>query len=164
MTIYDFILYIGWFLGLCSSMNKLIYPINNNSHKITCTPKGKLWCNIIAIYFHVCIKTIYNIYIRDIFMCTLCICMYIVHILNLQIDLSTLKQIIWTFKKIIWIWKLTFEFWKTLFEFNNCYKIWNLLIKSKNWHFNFETCYLNLRIDIIIVSLLLKLYYAYWDF
>jgi len=133
-------------------MNRLIYPINKIGHKITCTPIGILWCNIIAVYLYVCIKIIFKIYIRDIYLCTLCMCMYIVHMLNLQIELSILKQIIRIFKKIIWIWKLTFEFWKKLFEFKICYLIWIFLVKSKIWYFNFETCYLNLRIDISILK------------
>jgi hypothetical protein len=82
-------------------MNKLIYPINNNSHDITYTPKCILWCNIIVVYFYVCIKTILKVYIRDVLICTLCLYMYIFRILNLQIDFSILKQIIQFFKKII---------------------------------------------------------------
>jgi hypothetical protein len=73
----------------------------------------------------------------------------------------------------IWIWKFTFQLWKFCIEILNnhliwtwnfnskllfwilklIFQVWNLLIESKNGHFNFEYCYLNLKIDISILEI-----------
>jgi hypothetical protein len=37
----------------------------------------------------------------------------------------------------------------------NILQVWKLLINSKNVHFNFEYCYLNLKIDISILEIVI---------
>jgi len=48
---------------------------------------------------------------------------------------------------------LKFQFWIIIFDFH---QFWSLLIESKNAHFNFENCYLNLKVDIWILKFLFK--------
>jgi len=75
----------------------------------------------------------------------------------------------------IWIWKFIFQLWKFCIKILNNHLIltWNfnskllfwilkintsnlkLLIESKNGHFNFEYCYLNLKIDISILEIVI---------
>jgi hypothetical protein len=76
-TIKNFILLVGSILHLFSSINRLICPISHNNHQISYILK--VFYNDIGVYFNVCIKIIY-IYI-------ICICMYIVHIMNLKINI-----------------------------------------------------------------------------
>jgi hypothetical protein len=102
-TIEIFILLVGWILGLFSSISRLICPINHNNHQITYILK--VFYNDIVLYFNVCIEIIFMIYL------CVCICMHIVHIMNLEIN-------IWTLKFVIQIWNLIFHFLKTLFEFD----------------------------------------------
>jgi hypothetical protein len=63
---------VGLILHVYSSINGLICPISCNSHKISCILK--VFYNDIGVYFNVCTKIIY-------------ICMYIVHIMNLKINI-----------------------------------------------------------------------------
>ncbi len=77
-TIGNFILSVGWLLGLFSSMNILICPINRNNHQISHILK--VFYDDIGVYFYVCIKiifTIYYIYHKYIFVCILTMCMYV---------------------------------------------------------------------------------------
>jgi len=78
------------------------------------------------------------------------------------------------FNIFILIWKFIFQLWKVFIQilnnhliwtwnFNsellfwilkiNILQVWKLLIKSKNGHFNFEYCYLNLKIEISILKI-----------
>jgi len=69
-TIGHFILLVGWLLGLFSSMNILICPINRNNHQISHILK--VFYAHIRVYFYLCIKiifTIYYIYHKYIFVC-----------------------------------------------------------------------------------------------
>ncbi len=59
-TIRNFILLDALILQLFSSMNRLICPINCNSHQISCILK--VFYNDITVYFNVCIKIIYNMH------------------------------------------------------------------------------------------------------
>jgi hypothetical protein len=79
-TIRNFILLVESILHLFSYINRLIYPISRNKHQISCILKE--FYNDIGVYFNVCTKIIY-IYI--------CIHMYIVHIMNLKINIWTLN-------------------------------------------------------------------------
>ncbi len=78
-TIKNLILLVGWLLGLFSSMNELlICPIRRNSHQISHILNA-LYSDI-RVYFYVCIKiifTIYYIYHKYIFVCTLIMYMYV---------------------------------------------------------------------------------------
>jgi len=56
-TIKNFILLVGSSLHLFSSINKLICPISQNNHQISCILK--VFYNDIGVYFNVCIKIIY---------------------------------------------------------------------------------------------------------
>jgi hypothetical protein len=73
----NFIPLVTSILHLFSSINRLICPINRNSHQISCILK--VFYNDIGVYFNVCTKIIY-IYI-------ICIHMYIVHITNRKINI-----------------------------------------------------------------------------
>jgi hypothetical protein len=74
-TIRNFILLIASILHLFSSITTLICPISCNSRQISCILK--VFYNDIRMYFNVCIKIIYIIYIH----------MYIAHIMNLKINI-----------------------------------------------------------------------------
>jgi len=50
-------------VGLHSSMTRLIYFINRNNHQVSCTPRHILCCNVIEIFFFVCIKVALKIYL-----------------------------------------------------------------------------------------------------
>ncbi len=56
-TIRNFILLVGSILHLFSFINRLICPINRNSHQISCILK--VFYNDIGVYFNVCTKIIY---------------------------------------------------------------------------------------------------------
>ncbi len=118
-TIRYFILLVGSILHLFSSINRLICPIRRNSHQIRYILN--VFYNDIRVHFNVCTKIIY-----------ICIRMYIVHIMNLKINIWIHKILIessngqFILKIIIWIWKLTFQFWNLLFNFKK-------LIWFKNW-------------------------------
>jgi hypothetical protein len=74
----NFILSIGWLLGLFSSMNILICPISHNSHQISHILK--VLYDDIKVYFYVCITIIimiYVIYHKYVFVCILIMCMYV---------------------------------------------------------------------------------------
>ncbi len=107
-TIENFILLVGWLLGLFSTMNILICPISHNSHQIS---------HILKVFYRdiVCIKIIfmiYYIYHKYKFVCTLNMCMYGYCSYNdKKINISVMKCI------YIWISKLIFEFKKYLCEF-----------------------------------------------
>jgi hypothetical protein len=100
-TIGNFILLVGWLLGLFSSMNILICPISCNNHQINHILK--VFYNDINVYFYVCIKIIfmiYYIYHKYIFVCILIMCMYVYCSYNES-------------KKLIFeLWKFLFQFWK----------------------------------------------------
>jgi hypothetical protein len=113
-TIKFFIQLVGSILHLFSSIKRLICPINCNSHQISCILK--VFYNDIGVYF-VCTKIIYKNII--------CIRMYIVHIMNLKINIWTLNFLFkfenyyfnrWkhylNFKFFIWIWYFQFKFKK----------------------------------------------------
>jgi hypothetical protein len=95
----NFILLVTSNLHLFSSINRLVCPISCNSHQINYILK--VFYNDIRVYFNVYTKIIHYI---------ICIHMYIVHIMNLKIN-------IWTLNFFIQIWKLLFQLFKTLFEF-----------------------------------------------
>jgi hypothetical protein len=111
-TIKIFIILVGSILHLFSSINKLICPISCSNHQISCILKVSY--NDIHIYFYVCTKIIY-----------ICIHMYIIHIMNLKINIWTLKFLFKSenyylnclkhylnFKFLIWIWYFQFKFEK----------------------------------------------------
>jgi hypothetical protein len=56
-TIGNFVLLVRSILHLLSSINRLICPINHNSHQISCILK--VFYNDIEVYFNVCIKILY---------------------------------------------------------------------------------------------------------
>jgi hypothetical protein len=58
-TIEIFILLLGWILDLFSSINRLICPINRNSHQINRILK--VLYGDIEVYFYICIKIIFII-------------------------------------------------------------------------------------------------------
>jgi hypothetical protein len=58
--IRNFILLVESILHLFSSINRLICPINRNSHQISCILK--VFYNDIGVYFNVCTKIIYNMH------------------------------------------------------------------------------------------------------
>ncbi len=120
-TIRNFILLVGSILHLFSSINRLICLISCNNHQISCILK--VFYNDIVVYFIVCTKILY------IYRYIMCICMYIVHIMNLKINIWTLNflfkseicyfnclQIYLNFKKIIWIWYFSISIQKRLFD------------------------------------------------
>jgi hypothetical protein len=59
-TIRNFILLVGLILHLFSSINRLIYPICRNSHKISYILQ--VLYNDIGVYFNICTKIIYNMH------------------------------------------------------------------------------------------------------
>jgi hypothetical protein len=84
----NFILLVASILHLFSSINRMICPISCNRHQISCILK--VFYNDIGVYFNVCTKIIY-IYA--------CMHMYIVHIMNLKINIWALNFL---FKSEIW--------------------------------------------------------------
>jgi len=74
----NFILLVALILHWFSSINTLICPISCNSHQISCILK--VFYNDIGVYFNVCTQIIY-----------ICMHMYIVHIMNLKINIWTLN-------------------------------------------------------------------------
>jgi hypothetical protein len=106
-TIGNFILLVGWLLGLFSSMNILICPISCNSHQISHILK--VFYGDIGVYLYVCIQiifTIYYIYHKYIFLCILIMCMHVycsynefvnshlnfeIYYSNLKINISVMK-------------------------------------------------------------------------
>jgi hypothetical protein len=70
----------------------------------------------------------------------------------MKIDISVLNFLILIFRNYFtWKWKFWipnyyFGLLKLIIQFRK------LLIESKNGHFNFEYCYLNLKIDISILN------------
>jgi len=111
-TIKIFIILVESILHLFSSINRLICHISRNNHQIS----GILtvFYNDKGVYFNICTKIIY-IYI-------ICICMYIVHIINLKINIWTLNFLFKSgifyfnclkhylnFKFLIWIWYFQFK-------------------------------------------------------
>jgi hypothetical protein len=112
-TIENFILLVGWLLGLFSSMNVLICPISCNNHQINHILK--VFYSDIGVYFYVCIKiifTIYHIYHKYIFVCILIMCIYV------YCSYNESKNYIWTQKINYQIWKLTFQLWNVyVYEF-----------------------------------------------
>jgi hypothetical protein len=111
----NFILLVGSILHWFSSINRLTCPISRNSHQSSCILK--VFYNDIGLYFNVCTKIIY-----------ICIHMYIVHIMNLKIN----------------IWTLNF-----LFKSENCYfKIskhylnFKILIWIRYFQFKLKKAYL----------------------
>jgi len=132
----NFILLVGSTLHSFSSINRLICPIGRNSHQINCVLK--VFYNDIGVYFNVCTKIIY-IYI-------ICIRMYIVHIMNLKIN--------------IWISNFWFEY--DIFNLNSKRLIW-----FKNWYLNFKLIFLNPKINIsiqTIINWLWKWKFWFWIF
>jgi len=75
----NFILLVGSILHLFSSINRFICLISCNSHQISCILK--VFYNDIGVYFNICTKIIY------IYIYIICIRMYIVHIMNLKINI-----------------------------------------------------------------------------
>ncbi len=59
-TIRNFILLVGLILHLFSSINRLICPINRNTHQISCILK--VFYNDIGVYLNICTKIIYNMH------------------------------------------------------------------------------------------------------
>ncbi len=59
-TIEIFILLLGWILDLFSSINRLICPINRNSHQINHILK--VLYGDIEVYFYICIKITFIIW------------------------------------------------------------------------------------------------------
>ncbi len=130
-TIENFILSVGWFLGLFSSINLLICPISHNNHQISHILK--VFYGDIMVYFYVYIKIIFTIcymYHKYIFVCMLIMCMYVYcsynefknKCLNYDISYSNLKIVIWFhFLLIIYIFNSKIDCQKNnqLFEFDN---------------------------------------------
>jgi hypothetical protein len=130
-------------LHLFSSINKLICPINRNSHQISCILK--VFYNDIGVYFNVCTKIIY-IY-------KICIHMYIAHIMNIKIHIWTLNFLFkfeicyfnglkhyLNFKFLIWIWYFQFKLKR--------------LNWSKIWFLNSKLIFLNPKISISIQKII----------
>jgi hypothetical protein len=116
-TIGNFILLVGWLLCLFSSMTISICRISCNSHQISHILNifygdiGCIFMYVLKLYLW------YITYIINIYLCVywLCVCMYIVHIMNLKIN-------IWTLKFIIQIWKIISQLRNVyIFEFKNWY-------------------------------------------
>jgi len=59
-TLEIFIVLVGWIFGLFSSINRLICPIDRNSHQISCILK--VLYGDIEVYFYICIKIIFIIW------------------------------------------------------------------------------------------------------
>jgi hypothetical protein len=75
----------------------------------------------------------------------------------------------------MWIWKIIFQLWKFFISILNNYliwtwnlipnyyfgfsklilQVWKLVIESKNGHFNFEYFYLNMKINISILQIVI---------
>jgi hypothetical protein len=121
--IRNFILLVWSILHL--SINRLICPISCNNHQISYILE--VFYNDIWVYFNVCIKIIYII----------CIRMYIVHIMNLKINIWTLNFLFKSkncyfiilkhylnFKFLIWIWYFQLKIQKGLFDLKS--DIWIL--------------------------------------
>jgi len=169
-TIRNFILLVRLILHLFSSINRLICLISCNSHQISCILK--VFYNDIGAYFNVCTKIIY-IYI-------ICIPMYIVHIMNLKINIWTLNFLfksetnISILKTTILILNIYIRIWNFIFEFENCYfnclkqylnfkiLIWILYFQfkfkkafwSKNWYLNSKLIFSNPKINISIQKII----------
>jgi hypothetical protein len=121
--IRNFILLVWSILHL--SINRLICPISCNNHQISYILE--VFYNDIWVYFNVCIKIIYII----------CIRMYIVHIMNLKINIWTLNFLFKSkncyfnclkhylnLKFLIWIWYFQLKIQKGLFDLKS--DIWIL--------------------------------------
>jgi len=59
-TIDNFILWDRWFLNLFSFMNRLICPINHNSHQLVAPLE--IFYHHLGVYFYVCIRIVLKIY------------------------------------------------------------------------------------------------------
>jgi hypothetical protein len=120
----NFILSVGWLLGLFLSMNILICPISRNNHQISHILKV-FYCDIM-VYSYVRIKiifTIYYIYHKYIFVCILNMSMYV------YCSYNDLKINIWIQKFIIQIWKLIFQLWNVyIFEFKKYLRQFDLFL------------------------------------
>jgi len=132
-TIKNFIVLVELILHLFSSINQFICPISHSNHQINCILK--VFYNDIWVYFNAC-----NIYIY------ISIHMYIVHIMNLNINIWILNFL---FKSENWYFNSKLLFW--ILHINT--STLKILIESKIGHFNFEYCYFNLKIDISILDI-----------
>jgi hypothetical protein len=85
----NFILLDGWLLGLFSFISILKCPISRNSHQISHILKV-LYSDIRCIFMYVLkLYLRYITYIINIYLCvySLCVCMYVVHIMNFKINI-----------------------------------------------------------------------------
>jgi hypothetical protein len=132
-------------LHLFSSINSLICPITRNNHQISCI-----------------LKVFYN--------GIGCILMYVMYV---YCSYSDFQNQYLNLEFFIQNWNLYFNFEKNLVKFwiiiwfepeilnpnyyfrftKLIFLVWKLLIESKNGHFNFEYCYLNLKIEISILEM-----------
>jgi hypothetical protein len=94
-TIKNFILSIRGLLSLFSSINRLICPINQNIHQISCILK--VFYNDTGVYFYVCIIIIFMIcyiYHKYIYICVYInyayVCILFI-LMNLKIHIWSLK-------------------------------------------------------------------------
>jgi len=146
-TIKIFILLARLILHLFLSINTLICPINCNSHQINCI-----------------LKVFYNIYI-------ICICMHIVHIMNLKINIWILKFLFKSencyFNCLKHYLNLNFFIWIRYFNLNSKRLIW-----FTYWYLSSKLIFLNPRINIsiqkiIIIKLdilILNIFILIWNF
>jgi hypothetical protein len=172
-TIGNFIISIGWFLGLFSSTNMLICPINRNNQQINGILK--VFYSDIKVYFYVCIKiifTTYYIYHKYIFVCIFIMCMYV------YCSYNESKNYYLNSEFIIQIWKLMFQLWNVyIFEFLNWYlNLRNIyvnlnfficilifsnkksLFESKHCYSSSKTFYLNLKINIWTLNIVIQIW------
>jgi hypothetical protein len=138
-TIKKFILLVELILHLFSSINRLICPISPNNYQISGILK--VFYNDVGVYFNVC--TIYII----------CIHMYIIHIMNLKINIWTMhflfKSEICYFNCLKHYLNLKFLIWIWYFQFKFKRAIW-----SKNWYFNSILIFSNPKISISIQKII----------
>ncbi len=114
VNIGNFILLVGWILGLFSSINNLICPINCNSHQISFILK--VFYSDIGVYFYVCIIFLFMIYIYlFVYIKYAYVCVFLFKFKKLicsKIDISILNIVIWNWhlnSKLLF-WNLKFIF------------------------------------------------------
>jgi len=137
------------------------------------------WLNQFYIYFHplvgwyVPLVASYRystmmwgcilMYVLQLYIYIICIRVYVVHIMNLKINIWTLIflfkfEIIYINLKLdIWIWKNLFQLFKKLLEFQK--KKLNMiyskrLIWSKNWYLNSKLIFSNPKINMSIQKII----------
>jgi hypothetical protein len=106
----NLILSNGWLLNLFSSINRLICPINYNSHQINHILK--VFYGDLGLYFYVCIKIVFDM----------------LHIFKYETWYFSSENYIWILKIDISILIIFFQFWKKNWIWSFKYEFFEILI------------------------------------